>query len=160
MVPRPTHAGIYSRTITQRPSTPTTALPVRMSSFGNGTPETGNPIHRQKQQSLHSIGSRLAPLTRRVANEPSAFGLVISHRTHQLPTSFQPFPTRQNNSAAPPLQRDRFPRSTSVPTLFIAAEAHLPNPSCPSPPRRVTKEPPCSGLRRSRPHHGPPPAHF
>ena len=42
----------------------------------------------------------------------------------------------------------------------IAAEAHLPNPPCPSPPRPVTEEPPCSGLRRSRPNHGPPPVRF
>ena len=102
MVPRPTYTGIYSPTTTQRPSTPTTALPVRISGFGNGTPETSNPIHRQNQQSLYSIGSRLAPLTRRVANEPPSFGLGISYRTLQLPTSFRPIPTRQNNSAAPP----------------------------------------------------------
>ena len=97
-----TNAGKYSRTTTQRPSTSTIALPVRISSFGNGTPETGNPIDRQKQQPLYSVGSRLSPLTRHVANESSLFGLGISHRTLQLPISFQPFPTRQNNSAAPP----------------------------------------------------------
>ena len=102
MVPRPINAGKYSRTTPQRSSTPTTALPVRISSFGNGTPETGNPTHRQKQQPLYSVGSRLAPLTRRVANESSPFGLGISHGTLLLPTSFRPFPTRQNNSAAPP----------------------------------------------------------
>ena len=114
MVPRPTNAGNYSRTTTQRPLTSTTALPVRISSFGNGTPETSNPIHRQKQLRHYSVGSRLLPLTLRVANESSPFGLDISHRTLLLPTSFRPFPSRQNNSAAPPLQRDRFPRSTSV----------------------------------------------
>ena len=117
MVPRPTNAGKYSRITTQRPSTPTTAFSVRISSFGNGTPQAGNPIHRQKQQSLYSYGSRLAPLTRRVANEPSSFGLGISHRTLQLPTSFRPFPTRQNNSTAPP-----------PPTRLVSTE-HL----CPGP---------------------------
>ena len=116
MVPRSTNAGLYSRTTTQRPSTPTTTLPVRISSLGNGTPETGNLTRWQKQRWLYSMGSRLAPLTRRVANESSPFGLGISHRIHQLPTSFRPFPTRWTNSAAPPppLQRDRFPLSTSV----------------------------------------------
>ena len=148
MIPRPTNAGKYSRSTTQRPSTSTTALPVRISSFGNGTPETSNPTHRHKQQPPYSVGSRLFPLTRRVANESSPFGLGISHRTLPLSTSFRPFPTRQNNSAAPPLQRDRFPRSNSVPASFIATQAHLAIPPCPSPPRRDTKEPPCSGLRR------------
>ena len=86
MVPRPTNAGIYSRTLNQRPSTPATALPVRISSFGNGTPETCNPIHRQNQQPRYSFGSRLALLTRGVVNESSSFGLGIAHRTHQQPT--------------------------------------------------------------------------
>ena len=157
---RATTERIPVRTITQRPSTTTTALLVRISSFGNGTPETDKPINRQTQQSLYSDDSRFASLTRRVANEPFPFGLLISHRTHQLPTSFRPFPTRQNNSAAPPLQRDRFPRSTSVPTPFIAAEEHLPIPPCPSPLRRDPKKLPCSSLRRSRPNHGPPPSRF
>ena len=84
------------------PQISTTALPVRVSSFGNGTPKTGNPIHRQKQQPLDSVGSRLSPLSRRVANESSPFCLGIFHRTLLLPTSSQPFPTRQNNSVAPP----------------------------------------------------------
>ena len=159
-VSRPTNARKYSPTTTQRPSTSTTALPVRISSFGSGTPETGNLIHNQKQQPFFSVGSRLSPLTRRVANESSLFSLGISHRTLLLPTSFRPFPTRQNNSAAPPLQRERFPRSTSVPAPSIATEAHLPNPPCPSPPRHVTQEPPCPGLRRSRPYYGRPPAAF
>ena len=108
MVPRPTNAGNYSRTTTQRPLTSTTALPVRISSFGNGTPETSNPIHRQKQLRHYSVGSRLLPLTLRVANESSPFGLDISHRTLLLPTSFRPFPSRQNNSAAPPFNATGF----------------------------------------------------
>ena len=101
MAPRPANAGKNSRTTTQRPLTRTTARPVRIFSFCNGTPETGNPIHRQKQQPLNSVGNCLAPLTCRVANESSPFGLGISHRTLQLPISFRPFPTRQNNSTAP-----------------------------------------------------------
>ena len=53
LVPRPTNARTCSRTTTQRPSTLTIALPVRISSFGSGKAETGNPAHRQKQQSLY-----------------------------------------------------------------------------------------------------------
>ena len=74
-----------------------------------------------------------------------------------VPALFQHDMTTLSRS---PLQRDRFPRSNSVPAPSIAAESHLPIPPCPSPPRRVTKEPPCSGLRRSHPNHGPPPARF
>ena len=104
----------------------TTDVPVGISSFGNGTPKTGKPTHRQKKQSLYSLGSRLAPCPAALQKEPFVLGLGISHRIHQLPTSF-PFPTRQT-LPRPPLQRDRFPRSTSVPPPFIAAEAHLPIP--------------------------------
>ena len=141
MVPRSTNAGLYSRTTTQRPSTPTTTLPVRISSLGNGTPETGNLTRWQKQRWLYSMGSRLAPLTRRVANESSPFGLGISHRIHQLPTSFRPFPTRWTNSAAPPPPPPTRPVSAEhlCRGPFIAAEAYLPISPCPSPPRRVTK---------------------
>ena len=49
IVVRRQYAKIHYRTTTQRPSTSTTAVPVRIRSFGNGTPETGNPIHRQRQ---------------------------------------------------------------------------------------------------------------
>ena len=159
MVPRRTNAGNYSRTTTQRPSTSTTALPVRISSFGNGTPETSNPIHRQKQQPPYSVGSRLFPLTRRVANESSPFGLGISHQTLLLPTSFRPFPTRQNNSAAPP------PSTRSVSTEDLCPSLLYCHPGAPaeslsrSPPRRVTTDPPCSGLRRPSGERNRPPAH-
>ena len=60
---------------------------------------------------------------------------------------------------APLLQRDRFPRSTSVPAPSIATEAHLPHPTCRSPPRRVTTELPCSGLNRPSGGSNRPPPH-
>ena len=69
----------------------------------------------QKQQSLCSIGGRLAPLTRRDAYEPFPFVFGISHRTYQLPTSF-----RSDSNATeqlcrvPPTQRDWFSRSNSA----------------------------------------------
>ena len=93
MAPTSTDAGEYSRT---------TDLPVRISSFGNGTPETGNTLYKPKQQPLYSVGSRPFPLICHVANGHLPFGFRISHRTRQLPTSFRPFPTRQNHSVALP----------------------------------------------------------
>ena len=110
MMPRPTYAGIYSRNTTQRLSPPTTALSVNVSSFVNGIPETGSHIHRQKQQPLYSVGSRLAPLTRRVANESSPFGLGISHRPRSGPLQRD-----RTTLPRPPLQRDRFPPDNLCP---------------------------------------------
>ena len=94
-----------SRTTTQRPSTYITALSVRISSFGNGTPETADPIHRQKQQPLFSVGSCLSPLTRRVASESSYFGLGICHRTHLLSTPFRRFRHDRTTLSRPPFNR-------------------------------------------------------
>ena len=111
----------------QRPSTSTTALPVRISSFGRGTP--GNPIHRQKHQPLYSVDSRLSPLIRRVANESSPFGLGISYRTLLLPASFRPFFQRDRTTLPRPLfNATGFHGAHFVPPPSIVAAAHLPNP--------------------------------
>ena len=101
LVPRPTSAGAPPSLLTwdngsearqtpenipvpppKRPSKPTNVLPIRTSSFGNGAPETGNPIHR-KQKPLYSIGSRLSPLTRRIANESSPVDRVDIPRIYR-----------------------------------------------------------------------------
>ena len=115
MVPRLTNTGTYCRTTTQRPRTSSIALPVCISSFGNNAPETGNPARRHKQQPIFLVCSRIFPLARSVANASSLFGLGIFHRTLQQPSSFRPFPTRQNNPAAPPSPK----RLVSTEHLFL-----------------------------------------
>ena len=160
MISRPTHTRKYSRSTTQRPSTSTTALIVRISSFGNNTLETGNPIHRQKQQQLYSVGSRFSPYTRRVAYESSPLGLGIFTK----PSNYRPRSVafQRNRTTLPrlPLQGDQFLRRTSVPAASIAAEAHMSNPSCLLHPDVLPKSLPCSGLRRSRRKYGRPPERF
>ena len=86
---------------------------------------------------LYSIGSGLSPLTHRVENEPSFFGLGISRRTLQLSTSLPPFQTRQNISAAPPpytpvgFHGTPLSRPPSLPG-GAPAESHMPfsTPTC------------------------------
>ena len=148
MVSKSTDAGKKSRT---------TALPVRISRFGNGTPETGNTIHKPKKQPLYSVGSHLFPLIRHFANEQNPFGFRISHRTHQLPASFRPFPnatkqlcrTPPSNAISfhgaplsrppplPPRRPCQIPCALSTPTCYHRA-ALLRSPPIPPNPRPTT----------------------
>ena len=141
LVPRLTNAGIYSRTTTQQPSTPTTALPVRISSFSNGTPETGNSIHKQKPPLLIFDWQPSCPPNPPYCKRAILFG---SWHLSPNPTITDLIPTISNATHQfcrdPPRQREGFPRRTSVPAPFIAAVAHLPVPPCPSPPRRILPE--------------------
>ena len=88
---------------------------------------------------------------------------------------FQPdaFPTSHSLSAPPFSTDHRLPACFSPPsnTTGFHEAARFRSPSfppkhacrffpCPSLPRRVTKEPPCSDLRRFHRNHGPLPAHL